>query len=85
MTTASPRGKQRIADQALHKSEPQAAVFDASTLKRGNLGQYEVVRVEIERLEKIAEKLKKAEAAKAVRWIRKVMVEFGIAESDLDF
>ena len=82
---ASQKGKQPLAGQASRRSEQHATAFDASTLKRGNLGQYEVVRAEIEKLERIAEKLKKGEAAKAVRWIRKVMADFGITEGDLDF
>jgi hypothetical protein len=45
--------------------------------------RYEAVTAEIEKLKRQAVALKKAEAAKAVRWIRQAISDYGLTERDL--
>jgi hypothetical protein len=45
--------------------------------------RYEAVTAEIEKLKRQAVALKKAEAAKAVRWIRRAISDYGLTERDL--
>jgi hypothetical protein len=52
-------------------------------IDRDAIARQEAVRVEIARLQRQAAVLKKAEAAKAVRWIRRAIAEHGLTAEDL--
>lgn len=56
---------------------------DFGDLKRRALADLDAIRAEIRRLERQAEALRKAEAAEAVRWIRKEIAAYGFKASDL--
>ena len=58
--------------------DPHPPILDVEAVAR-----YEAVMADIEVLKRQAAKLKKAEAGRAVRWIRQAMADYGITLRDL--
>lgn len=56
---------------------------DFGALKHRALADLDSIRAEIQKLERRAEALRKVEAARAVRWIRKEIARYGLTASDL--
>jgi len=66
---------------ALHAA--QEIDFGIATSGRGAPSRYQALKAEIKKLEQRAEAARKAEAARAARWIKRAIAAYGLRASDL--
>jgi len=59
--------------------------LDIVALRQRTLAGLKSISAELQRLERKAEAVRKTEAARAVRWIRKAIAKYGLKSSDLGF
>ena len=80
---AIPRSTPRAPEALSGSSGRRAGGPHPPILDVGAVARYEAVMADIEVLKRQAAKLRKAEAVRAVRWIREAMADYGITVRDL--
>jgi hypothetical protein len=57
--------------------------LDVAALGRRGSSRYQVLKARIERLNQLAETMRKAEVAKAIRWIKRAIATYDLQKADL--
>jgi hypothetical protein len=93
-TSDLPAGRQaEMRRRELKRLEPSFASlspaqdfdFGIATSVRGTPSRYQALKAKIKKLEQRAEAARKVEAAKAARWIKRAIADYGLSASDLGF
>ena len=83
--TDSSADRQRLSPRAAPEGSPAVGVFDLdiATLRRRTHEDYALLMARILKLERQAEAVKRVEVARAVRWIRQAVADYGLTADDL--